>query len=402
MNPFLRVGRYLSDKGHKVQVVTISEYRKAAESQGLQFTEFNDGSIFEKGINNPNLWHPVRSFDILLRQLAIPAIRPLFECLTSSVSLNENPVIVMGSLAMGARMFAEKLDIPYVTFCLQPTVIRSVEAMPRISGLPNLAGAPKPIRKLAFQIIDLYTSLLTARKINEIRDDLGLKSRVQNLLTWWISGHPVIGLFPDWFASRQPDWPANLHSTDFPLAPPEKTGLLDPELTTFLEAGIKPIVFTFGTGVKDWGKKLEVIQKYCSSTGKRAIISGPSFYDAGNDSHKALFYCGYAEFSKLLPKCCAIVHHGGIGTTSEALRAGIPQLIFPLAFDQPDNAERIKQLGVGDYLSPRKFTVPLLADRLSNLLISDQVKRNCSELSQKLRSGGVKTIGEYLESIVNH
>ena len=399
VNPFLRVGSYLAEKGYEVHVVTISEFRRAAESKGLQFTEFTDGSLFKAGINNPKLWHPVRSFDILMRQLAIPAIRPLFECLTSSLALDENSVIVMGSLAMGARMAAEKLNIPHVTFCLQPTVIRSVEAMPRLSGLPNLARAPKTIRKMAYQFIDLYTSLLTAGTINKIRVDLGLNSRIHSLLTWWMTDHPVLGLFPDWFASRQSDWPGNLHLTDFPLTPLDDAGTLDPEITAFLENGKKPLVFTFGTGVMDWGNKLDVIRQYCTRTGERAIVSGPSFYNTVNDPSTDLFFCGYADFSRLLPQCCAIIHHGGIGTTSEALRAGIPQLIFPLAFDQPDNAERIKQLGVGDFLSPRSFSVTSLDTRLSNLLLSDQVKKKCSELSQKLTGSGVETIGQCLESV---
>jgi len=51
-----------------------------------------------------------------------------------------------------------------------------------------------------------------------------------------------------------------------------------------------------------------------------------------------------------LPHCAAIVHHGGIGTTSQALAAGIPQLIRPMAFDQFDNANRIEKLGCGRWL----------------------------------------------------
>lgn len=58
----------------------------------------------------------------------------------------------------------------------------------------------------------------------------------------------------------------------------------------------------------------------------------------------------YVSFSQLLPHCSAIVHHGGIGTTSQALAAGIPQLIRPLAFDQFDNASRVEKIGRGRWL----------------------------------------------------
>jgi uncharacterized protein (TIGR00661 family) len=72
----------------------------------------------------------------------------------------------------------------------------------------------------------------------------------------------------------------------------------------------------------------------------------------------------YASFGQLLPQCSAIVHHGGIGTTSQALAAGIPQIIRPLAFDQFDNATRVESLGCGRWLRADK----LLADTLQSIL----------------------------------
>ncbi len=47
----------------------------------------------------------------------------------------------------------------------------------------------------------------------------------------------------------------------------------------------------------------------------------------------------------LVPRLAALVHHGGIGTTAQAMRAGVPQLITPFAHDQFDNAARVERLG---------------------------------------------------------
>jgi len=41
------------------------------------------------------------------------------------------------------------------------------------------------------------------------------------------------------------------------------------------------------------------------------------------------------------------VHHGGIGTSAQAMRAGIPQLVSPLFYDQFDNAACVTALGAG-------------------------------------------------------
>ena len=61
---------------------------------------------------------------------------------------------------------------------------------------------------------------------------------------------------------------------------------------------------------------------------------------------------GFAPFRKLFPRCAAVVHHGGIGTVAKALAAGVPQLVLPGAFDQTDNATRVKRLGAGDWFPP--------------------------------------------------
>src|SRR5439155_17651208 len=64
----------------------------------------------------------------------------------------------------------------------------------------------------------------------------------------------------------------------------------------------------------------------------------------------------YAPFSRVLPQATALVHHGGIGTTAQAFATGVPQLVVPFAFDQPDTAARVRRLGVGSSILPSAFT----------------------------------------------
>ncbi len=62
------------------------------------------------------------------------------------------------------------------------------------------------------------------------------------------------------------------------------------------------------------------------------------------------------------------MHQGGIGTLAQALRAGQPQVILPVAFDQPDNARRAAALGVGRVLPFEKVTAQRLAFEVAALL----------------------------------
>ena len=85
-----------------------------------------------------------------------------------------------------------------------------------------------------------------------------------------------------------------------------------------------------------------------------------------------------------LPRAAAVVHHGGIGCVSQALGAGVPQLIRPMAYDQHDNAARLRRLGVGDGLAPDRYRADAVADRLQKLLDSPGVAERCGELAGRL------------------
>jgi UDP:flavonoid glycosyltransferase YjiC (YdhE family) len=108
----------------------------------------------------------------------------------------------------------------------------------------------------------------------------------------------------------------------------------------------------------------------------------------------------YVPFSRLLPRAAALIHHGGIGTTAQGLRAGIPHLVMPMAHDQPDNAARLKRLGVGDWLKPAAFRGPAVAARLQRLLTDDTIPPACREVAARFH--GVDPAAEACRVIENH
>jgi UDP:flavonoid glycosyltransferase YjiC (YdhE family) len=80
-----------------------------------------------------------------------------------------------------------------------------------------------------------------------------------------------------------------------------------------------------------------------------------------------VFVAAYAPHSQVFTRAAAIVHHGGVGTLAQALRAGRPQLIVPFFADQLDNASRAQRLGVAMAVAPRKYgakSAPTLLRRL--------------------------------------
>jgi UDP:flavonoid glycosyltransferase YjiC (YdhE family) len=115
----------------------------------------------------------------------------------------------------------------------------------------------------------------------------------------------------------------------------------------FINAGTEPIVITFGTGMRHAKTMFEKAAKACTLLNRRAILATTTPSDLPSQLPETIHHCPFAPFGQLFDRCAAVIHHGGIGTTAQAIAAGIPQLIMPLAWDQYDNADRVTRLKVG-------------------------------------------------------
>ena len=115
-----------------------------------------------------------------------------------------------------------------------------------------------------------------------------------------------------------------------------------------------------------------------------------------------MLWLPYVALRTLLPRSAALVHHGGIGTTAEALRAGVPQVIVPLAYDQFDNAARVTALGAGASVAggaagarPRK-----LAAVLRRLLASEATRTGCARAAARCAEDAAHDLGVQVEQLL--
>jgi len=100
----------------------------------------------------------------------------------------------------------------------------------------------------------------------------------------------------------------------------------------------------------------------------------------------------HADLNSVLQGAAAIVHHGGIGTTAQAARAGVPQVIVANRFDQPDNAVRVAQLGLGGAVLRDHPPAKQVLDVLRQVLASRHVAQQVATASGLLR--GQDAIGD--------
>ncbi len=386
VNPFIWLARLMMERGYEVSIVIQASMASHAERAGIPFLPAGTVEQQEAVAHNPDIWHPRRAFGLLARHFPIwgremvPAIRQAVE--------PGRTVLVGGGIAFGARLVAEADAVPLATVQLQPAIFMSVHDSPVLmAGMERLKRWPLWLRRLVFRLSHLETERHLRRKVNRVRAELGLRQPTRNILSEWaLSQDLVVALFPDWFGPPQPDWPKQVVTTRFPLYDEAELRSMGPALETYLGAGAPPVVLTPGSANVHARKFFTAGVEACWQTKKRALLITPFREHLPVSLPAGAAHFDFAPFSRLFPRCAAVVHHGGIGTCAQGLAAGVPQLIMAMAHDQPDNGWRLRNLGVGDYLYPKAFQPATVARRLNYLAGTPAVADACHRASERIRS----------------
>lgn len=110
----------------------------------------------------------------------------------------------------------------------------------------------------------------------------------------------------------------------------------------------------------------------------------------------------YAPYAQILPRASVIVHHGGVGTTGQALRAGKPMLVMPFGGDQYDNGARIERLGAGRTIMRKQYTAERAAIELKELFDNPGYKERAGVLGRRVQSeNGVQAACDAIDEQLN-
>lgn len=252
--------------------------------------------------------------------------------------------------------------------------------------LRNVDRLPRPLKRLLLTLLDRAADHALAPAANALTGALK-KPPVRRIMTrWWHSPQRVIGLFPEWFAPPQPDWPEQTVLTGFPLYDEAASVETDRKVDRFLDTGSPPVIFVPGSANRHASRFFAAAAEASHLRGSRAIFLTHYVEQVPKDLPEGVCHFDYAPLGRLLPRAAALVHHGGIGTAAQGLSAGRPQLVMPMAFDQHDNAQRLERLGVGCTLRPNKLKGKLVARLLDQLLESSAVNSRCIDLAGRLRT----------------
>lgn len=364
-------------------MITVGIFEEAARKAGLDFVEFGTRAEFEAIQRDARIWKPYRAtqvvFDFAGRNAARgrDAIRAIVE--------RDRPSLMIGSLlAFGARLAREQFGIPLVTVHLQPSVMISMHDTPVFfSEAAWISRLPRWLKQLIFSMPNPADTHAKPH-IRKACLEAGVQPPRSLFKDWWHSPDGVLLLFPDWFAAPQPDWPDHMFQHTFPLEDLAAERPLSPELQRFLAEGEKPVVFTPGSANIQAHHFFDSAFKAVTRLGKRAVFATRDLSQLPANLPPSIAAVEWAPFSTLLRHASAFVHHGGIGTLSQGFAAGVPQLLMPMAHDQPDNENRLRRLGAGFGLVPKKFTPERVAAALEKLTTDAAITASALECARRI------------------
>lgn len=382
--PFIALGSALVARGHRVRLAAPAPFEAMVRRAEFGFEALGTAAAYEALIREPDLWHPIRGFRPILAYAQEMAEHTL-EWLGAGGDRAGRRVVVASPLAWGARLAQDLYGLPTATLHVMPFLIESRYAPPRLPGLPLPRFMPAAWRAAVNRgADDVAIGPFILPALNALRARHGLAG-IRRLRHWWNSPTRLLLMFPDWYAEPQADWPAQAVQLGFPMADRfGDTPDLPTELAAFLAEGPPPLVFSYGSAMRQSQAFFATAVALCRRMGRRGVLLAPQDGQIPASLPAEIIQRPYAPLGALLPRSTALIHHGGIGTVAQALAAGVPQLIVPYAFNHFDDGLRIRQKHLGTVLSRRRFTPAVAARVLDRMLADPRVIHACGLAKERM------------------
>lgn len=356
VNPMVAIGKQLRALGYEVIISLAEPYAGVATAAGLIAEPVIAQSRFEAMLSDPSVWKPIRGARAIFREVAGDFLELHWDVIRKHHIAGQT-ILVSHPLDLASRIHRDfDPSTPLVDVHLAPSMLRTLDQPPRMTPWPIEVSRPRWLVKAAYRLVDaIGIDPVIAPRVNSMRRSLGLTPVRRVIHDWWLSPDRILAMYPDWYAPATSGFRPQLMHCGFPLS--DGVEETEPSLPADRSpadrspedrpAADRPIVFTAGTAHHHSREFFQRATDFCRRSGRQGLLVSTHEANFPESLPENVHAQRYVSFGNLLPACAAIVHHGGIGTTSQAFAAGIPQIVRPMAFDQFDNAARIERLNCG-------------------------------------------------------
>lgn len=391
IRPFLALGHALARRGHSVELLYTEvhdrRYERIAETLGFTARPvaspvLSDPAAIERiGLKILRSSNPLTQGLAITRATLEPSMPAVFE---AGLDLcRRSDALIHHFMLHGARSAAEQTGTPFATvaFAFLQTPSRYIHP----PGFPDFGEWGNAWQ---WKIAGLALNATMGRDVNRFRASIGMPPFADLMRDGWAS--PTLNLVAASPAllDRPRDWPSWYHVSGFLELPEHEHEAVPRDVERFLTSGPPPVYLGFGSmmpmaGMHHLEEAIAILEEAATRAGVRAIVQ--SAVDRPSTDH--VLHVSRTPHRLVFPRCAAVVHHAGAGTTHATLRAGVPSVPVPHISDQFGWSDELRRLGVAPKAIPRtRLTADRLARRIREALASPAMKAAAVRISERMRT----------------
>ena len=344
-------------------------------------------------------WNPLKRGDLVVTHFLDPVVEPMLEAAGKLAS--ENDLVVGHFFVYPLKIAAQRRGCPHAVLFTTPLV--PTRHLPPL-GVPETFPWMNPVW---WRVFDLLLNRAWKPAMDRLYRRVGVPPEPSVLFGIWrsrlltlVAASPA--LFPP-----PPDWEGSVHLCGFMDLPgPDRAREEVPEdLQRFLDAGPPPVYMTFGSMLADDPSPREITALLVDAAwlaGCRAVVQSNWDEVGAVPLHPDVFPVTRVPHHRIFPRCAAVVHHGGAGTTQAATAAGCPSVVVEHASDQPLWGAVLHRQGLAPrVLHRRSITAVKLARAVRAVLATPAMAERARTIGARMAGeDGVKTAVSLIEDAV--
>jgi UDP:flavonoid glycosyltransferase YjiC (YdhE family) len=390
VQPYIALGKGLQKAGHIVRMATHENFESLVSSHGLEFSPMT-GNV-QEFMATPKMRELTEKGDFLAINVEATKAtrRAAIDWAKDSLAACQDVDLLItgvGGLFLSLAL-AEKFHLPLLQAYIFP--FTPTKAFPAILFPKSLAKLGSYINWLS-HVLFRQIMWQGTRQGDELARKQVLELPAAPFFGAYNSPHlqrfPVLYGFSPSIINPPSDW-QNTHVTGYWFLDEDPNWTPSKDLMDFLLEGAPPVFVGFGSmGNRNPEATADLVLKAIAIAGQRAILQSGWGGLSKRNLPDTVFIVDSIPHSFIFPYVAAVVHHGGAGTTSAALRAGVPSIVIPFFGDQPFWGNRIAELGVGTKPIPRKkLTAENLAKAIQMAVNDRSMCEKAANLGEKIRA----------------